>query len=69
MFCMHSWASKKKKKERKGKKSDVLFLFDAFDLSHLSVEHSITSDRYQGKVFMQYNGRQLLHNMYIGPVV
>lgn len=40
-FCVHSWASKKKK-------SVVLFLFDAFDLSHLSVEHCITSDNYQG---------------------
>lgn len=36
------------KQKKKKKKSDVLFLFDAFDLSHLSVEHFITSDHYQG---------------------
>lgn len=34
--------------KKKKKKSAVLFLFDAFDLSHLSVEHCITSDQYQG---------------------
>lgn len=30
-----------------GKKKDQLFLFESFDLSHLSVEHCITSDYYQ----------------------
>lgn len=34
--------------KQKKKKSAVLFLFEAFDLSHLSVEHCITSDHYQG---------------------
>lgn len=33
---------------KKKKKSAVLFLFDAFDLRHLFVEHCITSDQYQG---------------------
>lgn len=36
-------------KKRREHTRRVLFLFDAFDLSHLRVEHRITSDRYQGK--------------------
>lgn len=48
VFCSVCTADQVQKKPAKHTRR-VLFLFDAFDLNHLPVEHSITSDQYQGK--------------------
>lgn len=45
VFVCTAGQAKKKKKKKSGM---LFFLFGVFDLSHLSEEHCITSDHYQG---------------------